>query len=126
MRRVAWSFQIGSQWLLMRPPLSLLQSRCCSLVQVCLMLDEKTRWKHVQAVLRRPDFRERVCAVDPTRVSARAEMVAEQLSLSSDDLTPLLRIKDLGRFPAVISTWTVAMLHMLDKLRQQRRAAGAK
>ena len=80
------------------------------------MLEEKTRWKHVQEVLRRPDFKARVLALDPRRVPAKAVTVAEQLALSNGDLSPLLRIKELGLFPSVIAAWAVAMLRVLAKL----------
>jgi hypothetical protein len=83
--------------------------------QVCLMLEEKTRWKQVQEVLRRPDFRSRVAAVDPAKVSPKAVAIAEQLTLNTGDLTPLLQVQVQGTFPAVIAAWTVAMLRLLTK-----------
>lgn len=80
-----------------------------------MMLEEKTRWRHVQGVLARPDFKDRVLALDPLRVSGRAIGVAQQLVSGSGDLSPLLRIADLGPFPAVIAAWTVAMLQVIGK-----------
>ncbi len=79
------------------------------------MLEEKTRWRHVQAVLSRPDFKARVLALDPLRVSGKAIAVAQQLVVGNGDLAPLLRIGELGPFPAVMGAWTVAMLRIIAK-----------
>ncbi len=85
------------------------------------MLEEKTRWKHVQEVLQRPDFKSRVLSLDPHKVPERAIAVAEQLSLGNQDLSHLLQIKQLGVFPSIIAVWTVAMLRVLAEIAAQKK-----
>ena len=56
------------------------------------MLEEKTRWKNVQDVLTRPDFKSRLLGLDPKTVPERVVTVAQQLSVGSGDLSHLFRI----------------------------------
>jgi hypothetical protein len=81
------------------------------------MLKQKTRWRYVHQFLAQPTFRQQVLSLQPQSVPRKAVDVAVELAIS-DNYDSLLRIREVGPFPAVIAAWTVSMLRVLAKSAQ--------